>query len=209
MIAHDPVQAPGPGTLRSLPGNPWSDSLAVVEWSGKTGFHDGGKAMRQRTLGASGIGVSAIGLGCWGMSGSYGPADEAESVATLHHALDLGVNFIDTADSYGDGGHNEALIGRTLEVRRHGFVLATKTGWVRRAGQEGKEVIGVDGRPGRIRSACEASLARLRTDVIDLYYLHRVDPDVPVEESVGAMSELVAAGKVRFLGLSEVSEATL
>ena len=165
--------------------------------------------MRQRTLGASGIGVSAIGLGCWGMSGSYGPADEAESVATLHHALDLGVDFIDTADSYGEDGHNESLIGRTLEGRRHEFVLATKTGWVKRAGPDGKEVVGVDGRPERIRSACEASLARLRTDVIDLYYLHRVDPDVPVEESVGAMSELVAAGKVRFLGLSEVSEATL
>jgi aryl-alcohol dehydrogenase-like predicted oxidoreductase len=143
------------------------------------------------------------------MSGSYGPADEAESVATLHHALDLGAKFIDTADSYGEDGHNEALIGRTLEGRRHEFVLATKTGWVKRVGPDGKEVVGVDGRSGRIRSACEASLTRLRTDVIDLYYLHRVDLDVPVEESVGAMSELVAAGKVRFLGLSEVSEATL
>src|SRR5262249_47307396 len=147
--------------------------------------------------------------GLLGMSGSYGPADEVASVATLHHALDLGVNFIDTVDSYGESGHNEALIGRALEVRRHEFVLATKTGWVRRAGPDGKEAIGVDGRPGRIRSVCEASLARLRTDVIDLYYLHRVDPDVPVEESVGAMGELVAAGKVRLLGLSEVSEATL
>jgi aryl-alcohol dehydrogenase-like predicted oxidoreductase len=165
--------------------------------------------MKRRALGASGIGVSAIGLGCWGMSGSYGPADEAESVATLHHALDLSVNFIDTADSYGEGGQNESLTGRTLEGRRQEFVLATKTGWVRRAGQDGTEVVGVDGRPGRIRTACEASLARLRTDVIDLYYLHRVDPDVPVEELVGAMSELVAAGKVRFLGLSKVSEATL
>ncbi len=165
--------------------------------------------MQRRTLSTSGIRVSAIGLGCWGMSGSYGPADEAESVATLHRALDLGVNFIDTADSYGEDGHNEALIGRTLESRRHEIVLATKTGWVRRAGKDGKEVIGVDGRPGRIRSACEASLARLRTEVIDLYYLHRVDPDVAVEESIGAMSELVAAGKVRFLGLSEVSETTL
>ncbi len=165
--------------------------------------------MRQRTLGASGIRVSAIGLGCWGMSGSYGPADEAESEATLHHALDLGVDFIDTADSYGEDGHNEALIGRNLEGRRQEFVLATKTGWVKRAGPDGTEAVGVDGRPDRIRSACEASLARLRTDVIDLYYLHRVDPDVPVEESVGAMSELVVAGKVSLLGLSEVSEATL
>jgi aryl-alcohol dehydrogenase-like predicted oxidoreductase len=142
------------------------------------------------------------------MSGSYGPADEAESGATLHHALDLGVNLIDTADSYGDG-HNESLIGRVLGGLRHEFVLASKTGWVKRAGADGKGAIGVDGRPERIRSACEASLARLRTDSIDLYYLHRVDPGVPVEESVGAMAGLVAAGKVRFLGLSEVSEATL
>jgi aryl-alcohol dehydrogenase-like predicted oxidoreductase len=164
--------------------------------------------MRRRGLGASGIEVSAIGLGCWGMSGSYGPADEAESIATLHHALDLGVNFIDTADSYGDG-HNEALIGRALADRRHEFVLASKTGWVKRVGADGHEIVGVDGRPEHIRSACAASLARLKTDVIDLYYLHRVDPDVPVEESVGAMSELVAAGRVRFLGLSEVSEVTL
>ncbi len=164
--------------------------------------------MKRRALGASGIKVSAIGLGCWGMSGSYGPADEAESGATLHHALDLGVDFIDTADSYGDDGHNESLIGRVLGGRRREFALATKTGWVKRAAPEGTTV-GVDGRPERIRSACEASLARLRTDHIDLYYLHRVDPDVPVEESVGAMSELVAAGKVRFLGLSEVAEVTL
>ncbi len=165
--------------------------------------------MRHRGLGKSGIEVSAIGLGCWGMSGSYGPADEDESVATLHHALDLGVNFIDTADSYGDDGHNESLIGRTLAGRRHESVLATKTGWVKRVGADGQTTVGVDGHPDRIRSACEASLARLKTDVIDLYYLHRVDLDVPVEESVGAMGELVAAGKVRFLGLSEVSEATL
>jgi aryl-alcohol dehydrogenase-like predicted oxidoreductase len=164
--------------------------------------------MEQRALGKSGISVSAIGLGCWGMSGSYGPADEAESVAKLHHALDLGVDFIDTADSYGDG-HNETLIGRVLKDRRHEFILASKTGWVKRPGPDGKEVIGVDGRPERIRSACEASLARLRTEMIDLYYLHRVDPDVPVEESVGAMAEMVSAGTVRFLGLSEVSEATL
>jgi aryl-alcohol dehydrogenase-like predicted oxidoreductase len=143
------------------------------------------------------------------MSGSYGPADEAESVATLNHSLDLGVDFLDTADSYGEGGHNEALIGRALEGRRPEFVLATKTGWVKRAGPDGAATLGVDGRPDRICSACEASLARLRSDVIDLYYLHRVDPDVPVEESVGAMAELVAAGKVRLLGLSEVSGATL
>jgi aryl-alcohol dehydrogenase-like predicted oxidoreductase len=164
--------------------------------------------VERRALGTSGIEVSAIGLGCWGMSGSYGPADEAESVATLHHALDLGLDLIDTADSYGDG-HNESLIGRALQGRRHEFVLASKTGWIKRSGPDGKEVLVVDGHPERIRMACEASLVRLKTDVIDLYYLHRVDPSVPVEESVGAMSELVTAGKVRFLGLSEVSEATL
>ncbi|MEW4570306.1 aldo/keto reductase [Tautonia sp. JC769] len=165
--------------------------------------------MKRRELGRSGIGASAIGLGCWGMSGSYGPADEAESVATLNLALDLGVTLIDTADSYGDDGHNESLIGRALEGRRHEAVVATKTGFVRRPGPEGQSVVEVDGRPGRIRSACEASLARLRADVIDLYYLHRADPDVPIEESVGAMADLVAAGKVRAIGLSEVSEATL
>jgi aryl-alcohol dehydrogenase-like predicted oxidoreductase len=164
--------------------------------------------MKRRLLGNSGIEVSAIGLGCWGMSGSYGPADEAESIATLHRAIDLGIDFIDTADSYGDG-HNESLIGQTLERRRHEFVLASKTGWVKRSGPDGKEVIGVDGRPDRIRAACEASLSRLQTEVIDLYYLHRVDPGVPIEESVGGMAGLVAAGKLRFLGLSEVSEATL
>ncbi|RUL85704.1 aldo/keto reductase [Tautonia sociabilis] len=164
--------------------------------------------MRKRELGAGGPAVSAIGLGCWGMSGSYGPADEAESEATLHLALDRGITLIDTADSYGDG-HNESLIGRVLKGRRGEFVLASKTGWVKRPGPDGSEEIGVDGRPERIRSACDASLARLQTDAIDLYYLHRVDPDVPVEESVGAMAELVEAGKIRAIGLSEVSEATL
>ena len=165
--------------------------------------------MKRRELGSSGIGVSAIGLGCWGMSGSYGPADEAESAATLHRALDLGVTLIDTADSYGEDGHNESLVGRTLKDRRREFVLATKTGVVRRPGPDGKVVAEIDGTPSRIRSACEASLDRLQTDVIDLYYLHRVDADVPIEETVGAMAELVALGKVRALGLSEVAEATL
>src|SRR5690606_2854360 len=120
-----------------------------------------------------------------------------------------GVTLIDTADSYGDDGHNESLIGRNLKARRREFILATKTGWVKRLGPDGKDTVGVDGRPERIRSACEASLARLRCDVIDLYYLHRVDPDVAVEESVGAMAGLIADGKVRAIGLSEVSEATL
>jgi aryl-alcohol dehydrogenase-like predicted oxidoreductase len=142
------------------------------------------------------------------MSGSYGAADEAESIATLHRALDLGINFLDTADSYGDG-QNEALLGRALEGRRHEFVLATKTGRVQRQGPDGTIQPAIDGRPGRIRPACEASLARLRTDVIDLYYLHRTDPLVPIEDSVGAMAELVAAGLVRAIGLSEVSAETL
>jgi aryl-alcohol dehydrogenase-like predicted oxidoreductase len=142
--------------------------------------------MEQRALDASGISVSAIGLGCWGMSGSYSPADEAESIATLHHILELGVDFIDTANSYGDR-HNESLIGLALQGRRHEFVLATKTGWVKRVGPDGKEVLVVDGHPDRIRSGCEVSLARLKTDMIELYYLHCVDPNVPVEESVGAV----------------------
>ncbi|WP_422926995.1 aldo/keto reductase [Singulisphaera sp. PoT] len=165
--------------------------------------------MRQRELGRTGIRVSSIGLGCWGMSGSYGPADESESIATLHRALDLGINFIDTADSYGEDGHNESLVGGAIASRRGEFVLATKTGWVKRPDPDGNPVIGVDGSPKRIVSACDASLARLKTDVIDLYYLHRIDPDVPVEDSIGAMSELVKAGKIRFLGLSEVAESTL
>jgi Aldo/keto reductase family len=131
-----------------------------------------GLDMRRRRLGRIGIEVSAIGLGCWGMSGTYGPADEQEFEATLLHALDLGMDLIDTADFYGEDGHNESLMGRVLKDRLREFVLATKTGWVKRAGPDGKEVVGVDGRPERIRSACEASLGRLLTDHIDLYYLH-------------------------------------
>lgn len=166
-------------------------------------------AVRRRELGESGVLVSAIGLGCWGMSGSYGPVDEAEAEATLHRALDVGVNLLDTADSYGDG-HNESFIGRVLKDRRHEYFLATKTGWVKETGADGgKPILGVDGSPRHIRSACERSLARLQTDVIDLYYLHRADPRVPIEESVGVTAELVAAGKVRYIGLSEVSAETL
>jgi aryl-alcohol dehydrogenase-like predicted oxidoreductase len=164
--------------------------------------------VQRRTLGRSGVVVSALGLGCWGMSGSYGAADEAEAQATLHHALDIGVNFLDTADSYG-GGHNETLLGRTLKDRRGEFILATKTGWVKRVGPDGQTTDAIDCRPERLRSACEASLARLQTDVIDLYYLHRADKTVPIEESVGALAELVAEGKIRFIGLCEVSAETL
>ncbi len=158
----------------------------------------------RRTLGAGGPETSAVGLGTMGMSdGYYGPADDAESIATIHHAIERGVTLLDTADVYG-GGHNEELVGRALQGRRGRVVLATKTGLV-----DTPRGLGVDGRPERIRAAIEASLARLGTDHVDLYYLHRVDPDVPVEESVGAMADLVRAGTVRHIGLSEVGPATL
>jgi aryl-alcohol dehydrogenase-like predicted oxidoreductase len=142
------------------------------------------------------------------MSGCYGAADEREAEATLLHALDHAINFFDTADSYG-GGHNESLIGRVLKGRRQEFVLATKTGFIDRIGPDGTKTSTIDGSQQRIREACDASLARLQTDWIDLYYLHRRDPNVPIEESVGAMGELVAAGKVRSIGLSEVGTTTL
>ena len=161
--------------------------------------------MRQRVLGG-GLRVSAIGLGVMGMSEFYGAADEAESLATLARALELGVTFWDTADAYGSG-HNERLIGGFLarSGRRDTVVLATKFGFVR----EGGRMLGISGRPEYLRSACDASLARLGCDTIDLYYQHRVDPQVAIEETVGAMAELVRAGKVKALGLSEVSAASL
>ncbi|MGE3507805.1 MAG: aldo/keto reductase [Vicinamibacterales bacterium] len=160
--------------------------------------------MHRRTLGVTGPTVSAIGLGCMGMSQSYGTPDDAESVATVHRALELGVSFFDTADVYGQG-RNEELLGRALMGHRHEIVLATKCGIV--AGPNG--TMGVDGTSQHIRQACEASLRRLRTDVIDLYYLHRVDPQTPIEESVAALAALVAAGKVRCIGLSEASAGTI
>lgn len=148
--------------------------------------------------------VSAVGLGCMSMSWGYGEADDATSERLLQEALDRGYTFLDTAAMYGMG-HNESLIGRTLSHRRDEFILASKCGIAR--GQDGGLV--VDGRPEVLRQTCEKSLQRLRTDVIDLYYLHRLDPAVPIEESVGALAELVAEGKVRTLGLSEVSSETL
>ena len=158
--------------------------------------------MQKRNLGS--LEVSAIGLGCMGMSQAYGTPDVAEAERTLHRALDIGVNFLDTANVYGQG-HNEELIGRVLKDRRQEMVLATKFGII--WGENGTR--GVDGHPERVEDRCNESLARLQTDVIDLYYLHRLDPDVPIEDTVGAMAKLVEAGKVRHLGLSEVSAATL
>ena len=162
--------------------------------------------MTLRKLGSGGLTVSAIGLGCMGMSQSYGPGDDEESTRTLHRALDLGVTLIDTADAYGKGA-NEVLVGRVVRERRAEVVLATKFGLVPPPG--GGPASEVDGRPERVQPCCEASLRRLGVDVIDLYYLHRVDPKVPIEETVGAMADLVRDGKVRFIGLSEAGPESL
>jgi aryl-alcohol dehydrogenase-like predicted oxidoreductase len=160
--------------------------------------------VKQRTLG-QGLVVSAMGLGCMGMSDFYGGRDEAESMATIHRALDLGVTFLDTADMYG-AGRNEELVGRAIAGRRDGLVIATKFGNVRNPDGTFK---GVNGRPDYVRACCDASLARLRVDVIDLYYQHRVDPATPIEDTVGAMADLQRQGKIRHLGLSEAAPATI
>ncbi len=161
--------------------------------------------MRTVPLGKNGVAVGRLGLGCMGMSEFYGEADEAESVRVIHRALDLGVTLLDTADMYGVG-RNEELIGRAIRDRRGRVVLATKFGNVR--GPNG-ERLGVSGHPDYVRQACDASLKRLGVDVIDLYYQHRVDPKTPIEDTVGAMADLVRAGKVRALGLSEAAPKTV
>jgi len=161
--------------------------------------------MKMRKLGKSGVEVSSLGLGCMGMSEFYGTSDEQGSLDTIHRALDLGINFFDTADMYGVG-KNELLVGKALKGKRDRVVLATKFGIVR--DEEGRR-LGVSGKPEYVKKACEASLKRLNTDHIDVYYQHRVDPETPIEETVGAMAELVKEGKVRFLGLSEASSASI
>jgi aryl-alcohol dehydrogenase-like predicted oxidoreductase len=165
----------------------------------------GEATLHYRRLGKSALSVSALGLGCMGMSEFYGPGDDRESLATLHRALDLGITLLDTADVYGQG-HNEELLSKVLATRRHEAILATKFGNVR--GPDGA-FIGVNGRAEFVRAACEASLKRLRVASVDLYYQHRVDTNVPIEETVGAMARLVEEGKVRYLGLSEASATTI
>jgi aryl-alcohol dehydrogenase-like predicted oxidoreductase len=194
--------------IRIEPGSNGREKGVVPKGRARVGAGSSGEEtdmVQRRRLGRGGPEVSAIGLGCMGMSEFYGALDDAESIATIHHALDQGIDFLDTADMYGTG-RNEELVGRAIAGRRDEVFLATKFGNVR--GEDGS-FQGVNGRPEYVRSACEASLRRLGVDVIDLYYQHRVDAAVPIEDTVGAMAELVREGKVRFLGLSEAAPATV
>jgi len=161
--------------------------------------------MQYRRLGKSSLVVSAIGLGCMGMSQSYGTPDDQESTATIHHAIDRGITMLDTADMYG-GGANEELVGRAIAKRRNEVIVATKFGNMR---QPDGRFLGVNGKPEYVQAACEASLQRLKISTIDLFYLHRVDTSVPIEETVGAMARLIEQGKVRYLGLSEAGAKTI
>jgi aryl-alcohol dehydrogenase-like predicted oxidoreductase len=185
-----------------------SRATTLVKWSSRK-IGEGltmSDPIKTQPLGNQGLVVSALGLGCMGMSDAYGPADEAESIATIHRALDLGVTLLDTSDAYGPF-KNEELVGKAVRGRRDHVRVATKFGFV--GGTDGKGTGSIDGRPEYVREACEGSLRRLGVDHIDLYYQHRVDPKVPIEETVGAMAELVRQGKVRYLGLCEASPATI
>jgi aryl-alcohol dehydrogenase-like predicted oxidoreductase len=164
--------------------------------------------MKTRKLGSTGVDIPAIGLGCMGMSSVYGTADDVTSIAVIHRALELGINFLDTADIYGAGG-NEELVGRAIKGKRDGVVLATKFGNVIKGSWADGKGYGIDGSPAYVRHAVEASLRRLGVETIDVYYQHRVDPRTPIEETVGAMADLVRDGKVRWLGLSEAAPETI